>query len=156
MSYTSVNIARYIIAVANHKGKTINMTKLQKLLYITYGVYLAVNDCRLFKEHPQAWPYGPVFPTTRNKLLRVDFCGINFKDEEFDSLRSDDEINGLLDLVFRNFGDWTASQLTEWSHRNGTAWERTTELENFDWGDHIPDNFIKSYFKMIIKVNGKD
>lgn len=154
MTYTSVDIARYIIAVANKKGKSINMTKLQKLLYITYGIYLAVNDSRLFEEHPQAWPYGPVFPTTRNRLLSTDFYGITFSSSEFVALRSDQDINALIDLVFRSFGDWTASQLTEWSHRNGSPWERTVELEGFTWGNRIPDDFIKPYFKMIIGRDG--
>lgn len=155
MKYTSVEIARYIIAFANENGKSINMTKLQKLLYISYGIYLAVNDSRFFEEHPQAWPYGPVFPTTRNKLLHADFYGIDYKAREFDTLRSDPDVKSLIELVFQNFGDWTASQLSEWSHRNGSPWERTVELENFSWGNSIPDDFIKSYFKMIIGVNGK-
>lgn len=154
MTYTSVEIARYIIAFANNDGKPINMTKLQKLLYITYGIYLAVNGNRLFDEHPQAWPYGPVFPTTRNRLLKTDFYGIEISADEFKVLRSDQSINDLIGLVFRSFGDWTASQLTEWSHRNGSPWERTMELEGFRWGDRIPDNFIEPYFKMIIGKNG--
>lgn len=154
MPYTSVDIARFIIAFANAKGKSINMTKLQKLLYITYGIYLAVNNARLFDEHPQAWPYGPVFPTTRNRLLKTDFYAINFYSQEFNVLRSDQDITNLIDLVFRSFGDWTASQLTEWSHRNGSPWELTVDQDGFKWGNQIPDDFIRPYFNMIIGRNG--
>lgn len=154
MPYTSVNIARYIVALSNSKGVPINMTKLQKLLYVAYGLYLAVNNTRLFEEHPQAWPYGPVFPTTRNKLLNVNFYEIDYNSEEFSVLREDSDINALLTAVFNAFGGWTASQLTVWSHMNGTPWERTTEIDGFKWGDQIPDEFISSYFKMILR-NGR-
>lgn len=153
MAYTSVDIAKYIVARANRDRKSINMTKVQKLLYITYGIFLAVNDSRLFEEHPKAWPYGPVFPTSRNKLLKTDFYGISFSDPEFDTIRSDEDINSLLNLVFRSYGDWTAFQLTEWSHRDGSPWERTVEQDGFTWGQVIPDEFIRPYFKIIIGRN---
>ena len=68
--YKSTIVATYIAALANEKRVSVNMTKIQKLLYIAYGIYLAVKDSRLTNEHPQAWPYGPVFPTTRNKLQK--------------------------------------------------------------------------------------
>lgn len=71
--YDSVTVANYIIAFANENKFFINMTKLQKLLYIAYGVYLSVKNERLTNEHPQAWPYGPVFPTTRNRLIKKRF-----------------------------------------------------------------------------------
>lgn len=153
MTYTSVNIARYLIACCNAKGIGINITKLQKLLYIAYGVYLAVNDVRLFSEHPQAWPYGPVFPTTRNRLLKEDFYGIDMNSDEFSEIKKDEDINALVSSVLASFGDWTAYQLTRWSHQNGSPWEKTTELDGFSWGDQIPDEFISPYFKMMIRAD---
>lgn len=151
--YNSVLIARYIIALSNDKGIAINMTKVQKLLYIAYGVFLAVRNQRLLNEHPQAWPYGPVFPTTRNKLLHVDFYSISLFDEEFDPLKADVELNSLLDSVLNSFGNWTASQLTTWSHQDGSPWENTTLQEDFTWGNVIPDELIQGYFRLITKKN---
>ncbi len=148
--YDSVLIAKYIIALAHEKGVSINMTKLQKLLYISYGICLAVIGKRLVNEHPQAWPYGPVFPRTRNKLLKLDFYTISVDDDCFSELRSNTELTGLLNLVFDSFGSWNASQLTEWSHDNGSPWERTVEKEDFSWGERISDEDISSYFKLIV------
>lgn len=76
--YSSVVLAYYIVALMNQRGLEINMTKLQKLLYIAYGTYLAIKNQRLTNEHPQAWPYGPVFPTTRNRLLKKRFITYKF------------------------------------------------------------------------------
>ena len=36
--YDSVEVAMYICAYWNENGSEINMTKLQKLLYIAYGI----------------------------------------------------------------------------------------------------------------------
>ena len=151
MEYSSVLIARYIVAMAQDKGLPINMTKVQKLLYIAYGIYLAIKDERFIDEHPQAWPYGPVFPSTRNKLLKENFYDIRIDNPEFAELRINAELNSLLNLVFNNFGDWTASELSQWSHTDGSPWEKTVNQEDFSWGNRISDEDIKSYFSMIIK-----
>ncbi len=148
--YSSVKIAKYIVATANANSISINMTKVQKLLYIAYGIFLAVKGYRLTNEHPQAWPYGPVFPTTRNKLLKQDLYSIDFQDSEISALNKDCELKELIKLVFDSFGGWSASQLTEWSHTDGSPWQRTVSAENFTWGAEIPDNYIKPYFSSII------
>lgn len=146
--YNSVLFAKYIIAWANDKGIPINMTKTQKLLYISYGVWLAVIGTRLLNEHPQAWPYGPVFPTTRKKLLKIDFYKIRKDCDEFEALTSNEDITGMLNLVFETYGDWTASMLSTWSHQNGSPWERAVDRPGFKWGDRIADEDIQGYFKM--------
>lgn len=152
--YNSVQLAKYIVAAANERRISINMTKIQKLLYIAYGIFLAVKSTRLMDEHPQAWPYGPVFPTTRNKLLKVDLFSINFEEEELTKLKNDSELQSLIDLVFKSFGNWSALQLTEWSHGDGTPWQQTVSMNNFSWGMRIPDDSIKRYFSSII--NGEE
>lgn len=148
--YNSVILAKMIVAVANEKRLSVNMTKIQKLLYIAYGTYLAVKDKRLTNEHPQAWPYGPVFPTTRNRLLEEDLYAIDIKDPSLEEIRKDKEIKELLELVFESFGKWTASQLSEWSHSDGSPWQKTVSCEDFKWGTQIPDQYIQSYFNSII------
>jgi len=150
--YNSTLFAKYIIAWANDRGIPINMTKTQKLLYIAYGVWLAVVGKRLLDEHPQAWPYGPVFPTTRNRLLKEDFYKIMLNDTQFTALKANKNINGLLKLVFGTYGHWTASMLSAWSHQNGSPWERTVNRTGFKWGDTISDDDIQGYFRMKMKL----
>lgn len=148
--YSSVVVAKYIVATANEKHLTINMTKVQKLLYIAYGLFLAVRGERLTNEHPQAWPYGPVFPTTRNKLLNVDLYGISKSEESLAEIKADEDVNALIELVFTTFGSWSALKLTNWSHGDGTPWQKTVSEKDFSWGVQIPDEYIKSYFNSII------
>lgn len=149
--YNSVTMAKLIVAYANDRGFSINMTKVQKLLYAAYGIYLAINKARLVNEHPQAWPYGPVFPTTRNKLLKVDMYAIRMDDEELSEISKDEDIMGLLELVFRSFGDWSASELTGWSHKDGSPWAVTVDTDGFKWGNTINDDDINYYFSSILR-----
>lgn len=151
--YNSVDVAKYIVALCNKEHFEINMTKMQKLLYITYGSYLAVYNQRLTNEHPQAWPFGPVFPTTRNKLLHKDFYEITLNDidnKAKEEMTSDVDFNRIIKLVLNEFGKWNASQLTIWSHKEGTPWFKTTKSEHFKWGSQIPDKFIAQFFNSII------
>jgi len=154
--YNSTTVAKYILSKAQEDRILINMTKLQKLLYIAYGVYMAVKDERLTDESPKAWPYGPVFPSTREKLLRIDFQSFDItNDSECDDIRNDKEMQDLITLVFKAFGEWNSGQLTDWSHSTGSPWDLTTRSKNFKWNNTIPDEYIKDYFSKILTENGK-
>lgn len=153
--YRSTDVATYIIAYANENKVGINMTKLQKLLYIVYGTSLAIYGERLVDEHPQAWPYGPVFPTTRNKLLKVPFENISLQDKNLEEINNDDKTKRIIKVVFDAFGTYNAGTLTSWSHSSGSPWEKTTKLDGFKWGDRIDDETIQQYFNsIIIRKNG--
>lgn len=148
--YNSVDVAFYIVAWANEHKVSINLTKTQKLLYIAYGANLVFGNGRLCNEHPQAWPYGPVFPTTRNKLLKTDLFNLTI---EGNKLKDDTYIESLIQFVFAGFGKKTAAYLTAWSHMTNSPWDRTRQLPNFKWGVEIPDAYILEYFSSLIKVD---
>ena len=142
----SVVLANYIAAYANANSFVINMTKLQKLLYITYGVYLAVTGMRLTNEHPQAWPYGPVFPTTRNRLLKKDLESIQLDNNNTLA----DDVKSCVKLVFNTFGVYNASYLSAWSHQPNSPWDLTVRGAGFAWGNQIPDEYIMPYFQNLL------
>lgn len=52
--YNSVDVARYIVARANEEHLGINMTKMQKLLYIAYGAYMGTGGEGAFGERAPA------------------------------------------------------------------------------------------------------
>lgn len=153
--FDSVLFAEYIAAYANDNGYWVNVTKIQKLLYISYGIYLAVRRERLVDEHPQAWPYGPVFPQTRLALMNANILGFRTTDEQFAILNADTDIRDLLQLVFDTFGNWSASQLSEWSHQDGSPWHEVVSSLNSPWGREIPDTSIAPYFDNILTYGGE-
>lgn len=144
LPYDSQLIAKYLYSLAYSKGRNLNVTQLQKLLYIAYGFYLAEHGRPLLSERPQAWPFGPVFPRTR-KLEYDRTAGIHTV--ELRIVVDDYEVKKLLDDVVDNYASISASKLSEWSHTVGSPWERTTLQHGFRWSHIIPDEYIADYFK---------
>lgn len=142
--YDSVLVAQYLMAKAAEKDLVLNVTKTQKLLFLIYGYYLSEKGETCIDETPKAWPYGPVFPKTRKKVN----YGIlyNVEDGTFDELRTDELLNDVIDFVLDGFHDWTASELSSWSHKAGSPWHLTTKKAGFNWNDEINDNLIEKYF----------
>lgn len=72
LNFDSIDIAKAIRYSAKQHNLSVNMTQIQKLMYIIYGTILVIHKERLTTEHPSAWPYGPVFPRVhkKNKVIR--------------------------------------------------------------------------------------
>lgn len=149
--FNSVDVAKYIAGKANEKNISLNITKIQKLLYVVYGIYLRVYEERLTDEHPQAWPYGPVFPTTRNQLVKTCLQNLKISDVT-ENLQNDVRLNKTINFTLDHFGVFNAGQLTEWSHREGSPWYYTTKGVGFKWGNEIPDELIYNYFLQLITI----
>jgi uncharacterized phage-associated protein len=144
-TYDSVIAAKYLIALANAKDIVLNVTKVQKMLYIAYGYFLAEYDHLILNEQPKAWPYGPVFPRTRSK---VDYgVLIKINEEELSEIRADQTVTEVFNNIIEKYSKYSASQLSEWSHMKDGPWAQSTKQNGFDWNQPIPDSFIKSYFK---------
>lgn len=144
----SVLFAKYLVAKANAENVDMNLTKLMKLMYICYGVYLAVCQRRLLNERPQAWPYGPVFANARQVMKDVIFYSIT--EDAAQTLVGNEELNSLIASVFKVFGDWTASELTAWSHSENSPWQKTIHKIGFSFGDVMSDNLVYEYFSTML------
>lgn len=143
--YDSKLIAKYLLALGYDQGKVLNVTKVQKLLFIAYGYFLNKGR-KIIDEQPKAWPYGPVFPKTR----KIDYGIVYMKsDLNFNEINSDEDLKESLKKIVEKYSIHTAKQLSDWSHMQGSPWEKTTKQPNFDWNAPIPDEFIKDYFSKL-------
>ena len=140
----SVDFAVYLNKKARDAGKHMNVTKLQKLLYICYGLYLAAENEQLLTERPKAWDYGPAFPRVHKKLKsglerlegQTDFSDLT-------------EYDFIIDPILDHFGNWTAGNLVDWTHKDGSAWSKQVE---HGYKYEVMDNMdIKSDFTGFIK-----
>ena len=133
----SVDFAIYLNKKAHENGKTVNVTKIQKWLYICYGLYLAVYSKQLLTERPKAWDYGPAFPRVHKKQKK--------NGNSLDGLRNAMPLNkyekydDLIQATLEKFGDWNASELVAWMHDENKAWQKTmtyvgpyAPMDNFD------------------------
>ena len=143
MEFRSSEVMAYILNYGNSHEHPLNKTQAQKLLYCCYGAILAQFDERLTDEHPKAWPYGPVFPRTVNdinkKRLTLDMA------QNFEA-NCPPEWLELIHKTLRTFWNYTATQLSTWSHRKGSPWSKADALNSLD------DREIKNYFDPYLKI----
>lgn len=152
--FKSQEVAKLLIAKANERNIYMNMTKLQKLLYVAYGLKLAVEDEILLDERPKAWPFGPVFPRVRKKLNNIPFKSITFeKYPELKKLENKGHLKEIINLTLDSFGHQTASYLSEWSHMEGSPWWMTVEENGERWNSPIENEYIKEYFDDYLSQN---
>jgi len=141
---SSLSLSFYIILKCKNDEKYINHTKLQKLLYIAYGLHLAKYDKKLIDECPQIWPYGPVF---ENVFRYFKTYGL---EENIIVEIKDTDIKETLDSTIDDFADISAITLSEWSHQINSPWYQTLNKQNPNWGSCISDDKIKAYFEKFL------
>lgn len=143
--YRSYEVSLLLAAMANRRKIVVNHTKIQKLLYITYGSFLAVYDKRLLDEHPESWPYGPVFPKLREDKLAEDFARIRLSDRRLSKLKSDTNLIDIIDFVLNGFGSWNMESLVAWC-LDSVPCKATP-----DDGRIIDDYITRDFFNTLIK-----
>lgn len=142
----SIDVASYIVKFCAFKNRFINLTKLQKILYSCYGVFLSAFKEKLCKETPRAWEHGPVFPkvydiTSKNRDGFVQYL-IEYDDKCRTNLSHDkiDVLNKTIDV----FSQYSAGDLVRWSHLEGGPWAQTVEQKGLY--KEINDDLIRDYF----------
>lgn len=146
----SVDIGKYILSLCKEKGIFMNQTKLQKLMYIVYGAYMALDDKRMCDEQPRAWPFGPVFPNAQQYFANKDnFTAVSpssYQDDNFEELRKNEGLTEIIKDVIDQFGCYSAKELSDWSHRNDSPWKKALDSNNNQWNSVISDSVINEYF----------
>jgi len=147
--YRSIDVARYIVAYANENKFGINLTKMLKLTYFLYGVYLAYTRERLTDEHPVAWTYGPVFERARKYFMYRDLLDVSINDVNKDLLK-DNDVKVLLGFTFKVCGSHSASDLVAWTHKPNSPWSITIKECKGREGGIIRDEVIYDYFNGVM------
>ncbi len=113
----SLNVARYFIVKAYEDGIEAEMTnmKVQKLLYYTQCLHLALYDEPLFDEEIQAWRYGPVCPPAYKFYSEFEANQLPIPSQEF-LLQIPDEKKKLLEEIWEYFGGYHAYRLSGMTH----------------------------------------
>jgi uncharacterized phage-associated protein len=151
--FDSNDVMAYILGVCEKNDIPWNATKAQKLMYCCYGTVLAAFGDKLTEEAPQAWQYGPVFPRTFNGLRKNR---IKPGEDHGFSTACDPKWLPLIDQTVKTFGKFTASELSTWSHKNGSPWARATN-NGKELLVQIPASYIAEYFEpMINRVKDAD
>jgi len=112
-----LNAARYFIVRAYEDGIEAEMTnmKVQKLLYYSQSLHLALYDEPLFNEEIQAWRYGPVCPPAYRFYSEFEANQLPVPNEDF-LLEISDEKKKILSEIWEYFGGYHAYRLSDMTH----------------------------------------
>lgn len=100
---------------------------IQKLVNAANGWNWAINGGPLADEAPEAWDNGPVFRSIwehiRDHGYRGEFCMLThpLTDDAVSADFSDSE-KSVIDHVWKKYGRFSASQLSDMTHEPGTPW----------------------------------
>ena len=132
MAYSTIAVANTILEIAEKKNIEISPMKMQKLIYYAQAWYYSLNNEPLIDEHFSRWHYGPVIPSLYHKLKYYGANNITSKigDLEFinndtvfvEPVIKDNSIGKYLDRILEVYGSFTAEQLSNMTHQEGTAW----------------------------------
>jgi uncharacterized phage-associated protein len=159
--YTPLALANTFIDRHGHNAGIGHM-KLQKLCYYAYGWWLASHNDPLLTDAPEVWQYGPVFGTLYKALRGLggepilrpvpDLLSASsvFSDQPLSAPKiNDEEVLSFIDAIWGMYGQYTAVELSNMTHRKGTPWQTEAEKNNYSVPKHyqIPDDVIKNYFR---------
>ena len=150
LNFDSIDIAKAIRYSAKQHNLSVNMTQIQKLMYIIYGTILVIHKERLTTEHPSAWPYGPVFPRVHKKIKLSD----DITEEAYNEIKNRCSfITSIIYQVVQIFGKLSAGQLSELSHQKDSPWDIAVQNSGGKWNTKLDDEDIFNYFFSFVKLN---
>lgn len=142
-------IANKILEIREQQtGEPLTVMQLIKLVYIADGWSLALRNKPLSNDTPQAWQYGPVYPTVYKAFSHFGSQPITSPavhkgtDLPYAEEFAPDE-EELLRAVVKGYGKLSAFGLSRLTHQSGTPWK-----EAFDRGaySNIDRETMKTHF----------
>jgi len=162
-SHSVAAIANEFLKKARTEGRALTHMQLQKLPYIAHGWGSALLHEPLVSVTPQAWRYGPVYPTLYEALCRYgagaveDFVHENdgncFARERGKIVEADltDKEKKLINMVWEKYKTKGGIDLSAITHEQGTPWTRT--VDEFGLQTQIPESFIVEHYAELLEKN---
>lgn len=157
-----ISISNYFVNKAISEGNELTPMKLLKLVYLSHGWYLGLNDGKpLISEAVQAWRFGPVITSVYHGFK--DFKDSPITRLGFDPLTmgypvvSSEEKTPLLNKIWDIYKDWNGLQLSALTHETGSPWDTVWNKQGGKdkLGAIIPNAIIAEYYmRKAGKTNG--
>ena len=156
-------LANYFIDKFTKSGEGITHLKLQKLVYITHGLYLYVYKIPLISDEIEAWTYGPVITSLYHQFKHygerpidklgelMDFTNITdikIKTPILSDNPDYENIKIIADIAIGHYGKLDGLSLSELCHKKGTPWSDTKNKEGLN--SPIPNKLIEKHFEDLI------
>lgn len=125
-------IANAILDIRAESGKPLTIMQLIKLAYIADGWSMVLGDGPLIDESPEAWQYGPVYPSIYNAFSGIGSKPVSKRacvegtDIPIIGDLSENETK-ILRMVVNSYGKLSAYGLSQLTHKPETPWSKAFE-----------------------------
>ena len=153
LNLSAGQVGNYILDLADKDNRPVTPLKLQKLVYITFGWALVLEEIKLFEENIEAWEHGPVIPSLfhqfkvyrNNPIKGRSFNGWHQDGSViFDLKPKDKKARKVIKGTWSAYGKRTAGQLRRLTHAPGTPWSQV--YEEGSRYQHIEFDSIKVHY----------
>lgn len=126
-------------------GDFLNPMQIIKLVYMSHGWMLGLQNRPLFRQRAVAWRYGPVIPEVYHELKIYGNLPVEEPIEGFVEANLDDVELDLTQQVNYLYGGFSGIRLSQITLVDGSPWQQI-------WMKHkrnsiIPNQLIKGYYK---------
>ena len=153
MPYKPAHVANAFLYRARQEGiGDMDKLKIQKLVYVQHGWFLATRDAPAVGELFEAWPYGPVLSSLYREFRAAGKQPIQGYAKDIDPEtgeikiyvvnRGDRYFYDVFDLVWDRYKKMSGLKLSALTHAQGTPW---SEARNAGLS-YIPNESIKEHF----------
>jgi len=163
-SYSAKAVANYFLE--KYRSSGITPLKMQKLVYIAHGWYLAVYDKPLIDdEYPEAWKYGPIFASIYHEFKYRGYLPILDPASEFEidedspdlEIRTvvpkvEEDAHALLDRIWEVYGHMSGEDLSSLCHEEGSHWDKASSKSHGKRNVHIDEETIKKYYRERLQI----
>lgn len=154
-------IGNWFLDRADADDKPLTAMKLQKLAYVAHGWFLAYTDNPLVHDAVEAWKWGPVFrslyrefrdfgsDSIATRAIAFDGGSLCEKQISLEDYGDAKETSDFLEGIWQGYGGYSAGQLSNITHREGTPWHQMYERmgNNIEPFTVIPNEMIKEHYK---------
>lgn len=158
MSYDSREIANFTLDYSEEKQLSITIMTLLKIIYFAHGWNFIRSDTPLIKEPFEAWENGPVVRVVWEAFRGQGSARIITRAKRLDPLTQRksivpyeiaEETADFIRFIIDTYGKYTAFQLSNMTHEQGSPWDRVWNAPNgkVRAGMFITNEEIKKFFR---------
>lgn len=135
-------------------GDLLNPMQIIKLVYMSHGWMLGLQDRPLFRQNAAAWRYGPTIPDLFHELkiygnLPVENPIKGVVEQTLDDIEVD-----IIQQVNELYGGFSGVRLSRITHVDGSPWHQI--WTKYKRNAIIPNGVIKEYYRNLAEYAEKN
>lgn len=145
-----VKDAYYLVNVFRRHGNPVTQIHIQKLMFLFEAYYMNMKDVSfLYECEFKAWNFGPVAIPLYKKFKVYGKNEINLTPEEVEEgNKISEDKKKLIEDLYDAFKDFTAMQLVQFTHAEGSPWKKAWDNEPYSV---ISKERMKEWFKPYVE-----